>query len=332
MDKAVEHAANALEMVLEASQGEKVVIFCDDVRQDVADTFARAALKLGLYARLVVFETKDVRKEPPAIARELAVAGWADIYMNFLRGMAEETPFRIKLVKLETRNPRRLAHCPGTSMDMLLEGALALSKDEYQKMQGTADNLMSLLTGAKSVRITNAAGTDVTLTVEDRGWFTDTKVDWKKLKWMNLPVGEVIVGPHEHAGGGKIVCDVAVGGIGPISTPVTIDVRDGRAAEVACKDTKALERINKGLATDKMSAQLGEFAFGLNPHARNVEEFVETEKIGGTVHIAFGNNSDYPGGRNHGGNHMDFLMSAPTVEVTFASGTKTVMEKGKFKI
>jgi len=81
-----------------------------------------------------------------------------------------------------------------------------------------------------------------------------------------------------------------------------------------------------------MSSRLGEFAFGLNPRARNVEEFVETEKLGGTVHIALGHNEDFPGGRNSGGNHMDFLMSAPTVTVTYEAGTKTVMKEGKFAV
>jgi leucyl aminopeptidase (aminopeptidase T) len=142
----------------------------------------------------------------------------------------------------------------------------------------------------------------------------------------------VIVGPHEHAGNGTIVCDVAVGGIGPIQTPVTLQVEAGKCVDIACKDAKVLETIRKGQAVDEMSSRLGEYAFGLNPHARNVEEFVETEKLGGTVHIAFGNNSDYPGGRNHAGNHMDFLMSSPTVKVAFEDGTKTVMEDGKLLI
>jgi len=91
-------------------------------------------------------------------------------------------------------------------------------------MQETAEKLMSVLTGAKAIHLANAAGTDIRLSVEGRDFFTDTKVDWKKLKWMNLPVGEVIVGPREHEGGGTIVCDVAVGGIGPIRSPVTLKV------------------------------------------------------------------------------------------------------------
>jgi aminopeptidase len=46
-----------------------------------------------------------------------------------------------------------------------------------------------------------------------------------------------------------------------------------------------------------------------------VEEFVEAEKILGTTHIAFGDNSDMPGGQNPSKNHMDFLISKPTVSI-----------------
>jgi leucyl aminopeptidase (aminopeptidase T) len=46
-----------------------------------------------------------------------------------------------------------------------------------------------------------------------------------------------------------------------------------------------------------------------------VEEFLEAEKILGTIHIAFGNNSDMPGGKNPSKNHMDLLVSKPTVSI-----------------
>jgi hypothetical protein len=40
-----------------------------------------------------------------------------------------------------------------------------------------------------------------------------------------------------------------------------------------------------------------------------------------------------PGGRNPSANHMDFLISNPTVKITKENGeTFTVMEDGKFKI
>ncbi|MDH5437875.1 MAG: aminopeptidase [Candidatus Bathyarchaeota archaeon] len=94
-----------------------------------------------------------------------------------------------------------------------------------------------------------------------------------------------------------------------------------------------MQRVNNTLETDGWAKVVGEFAFGINPKARFVEEFLEAEKILGTIHIAFGNNTDMLGGRNPSKNHMDFLVSKPTVKVTKKSGeTITVLKDGRFQI
>ena len=78
-----------------------------------------------------------------------------------------------------------------------------------------------------------------------------------------------------------------------------------------------------------MASYVGEFAFGLNRKARIHANFLEAEKVYRTVHIAFGHNSDYPGGMNNSATHMDFLISSPTVEVRLQSGDRfTIMEGG----
>ena len=162
---------------------------------------------------------------------------------------------------------------------------------------------------------------------------TSRLLNWSTLKWMNLPVGELIVAPVENAASGVLVCDTAIGGIGKLRESVTIEVKDGKALNVISKDKTALRRVNAALATDEWSSVIGEFAFGLNPHARICNEFLETEKIKGTCHIAFGNNSDFPGGRNPSSNHMDFLITKPTVNVIMKNGDKLrILTSGRFKL
>ena len=41
----------------------------------------------------------------------------------------------------------------------------------------------------------------------------------------------------------------------------------------------------------------------------------------GTVHIAFGDNTDMPGGKNNSANHMDFMMGKPTVKAITEDGS-----------
>ena len=82
-----------------------------------------------------------------------------------------------------------------------------------------------------------------------------------------------------------------------------------------------------------MARVVGEFAFGINPKARFVEEFLESEKIKGTIHIAFGDNLDFPSGQNNSANHMDFLISSPTVRIRKrSSNVVEVLSAGVFQL
>ncbi|MFX0058274.1 MAG: aminopeptidase [Candidatus Hodarchaeota archaeon] len=331
-------AANALDGVLEARTGESILIITDDVRKEIGQAFAEGALDLGLWTRMIVLKTeKDVfRTEiPPHLLEMINSPNQPDIFINTLRGPAEETPFRIKIINLETRKSRsRLGHCPGITMDMLIEGALSLTKEENKMMQKTARNLITLLQDVEKVHVTTPIGTDFTIGVRGRTWFSDTFVDWKKMKWMNLPTGEVLVGPIETSMNGTLVCDLAVGGIGPINTPIKIIIKNGKVETVSGDDLKTLEVVKATQATDEMAKYVGEFAFGLNPKARLVKEFLESEKVGNAIHVAFGHNMDYPGiVANNSATHQDFLVSKPTVEITYSNGnTRLIMENGEFKL
>jgi len=328
-------AGNALEYVLEAVQGESLVIVCDDEKKEIGKAFADGALALGLWTRLVMLKTSDkTRKEIPPQLLEVLTAQKPDVYVNLLRESREETPFRIKIIRLQRRDLRsRLGHCPGVTLAMLTEGALALTAEEHKRMQMFADKLILALDGAVTIEVSNSAGTNLSLEVKGREFFTDTKYDWRLRKWMNLPTGEVIVAPLENSLDGRLVCDMAIGGIGPIKAPVEIVAKNGKAQGVTSKDKEVLKKVKDTLNTDDWSDVVGEFAFGINPKARLVQEFLEDEKILGTTHVAFGHNTDFPGGRNASKNHMDLLISRPTVKITKADGSyMIILEKGEFKV
>jgi len=330
---ASEAAKNALENVLEARSGETILVVCDEKKAEVGEAFANGAYALGLDTKLVVLEKpKEPRTDIPAKLQGLLTQK-ADIYINLLLGNREETPFRIKLIKTETQDHKsRLGHCPGVTSAMLTEGALALTAEEHKMMQGHAEMLIHALNDTVKVEIRNPAGTNLRLSTKNRKFFTDTKLDWKTMKWMNLPTGEVIVAPVEDSLNGKLVCDMAVGGIGKLRKPVEVTARDGRVETVFSDDKSHLKRVKETFATDDWADVVGEFAFGINPKASFVEEFLEAEKILGTVHVAFGANMDMPGGKNPSKNHMDLLISDPTVKVTKENGTKvTIVENGHFQ-
>jgi aminopeptidase len=333
---AAQAAQNALECVLEAKENEKIVIFCDDTRAKVGEAFEKGALNMKLKTKLVVMETSPTvfRKEIPPNVLKYVTDQHADIYINLFRGIREETPFRIKLIHAETADHKtRLGHCPGVTIDMLTDGALALSAEKHHEMQSFAQALMEKLGKAEKFEISTAAGTKLKLSVKGRALVTDTMMDWKLMKWMNLPTGEVFAGPVENSLEGTLVCDMAIGGVGPVTEPVTIKVKAGKVYAVTSKNPEILKRVQDSLHTDEMAKVVGEFAFGINPKARFVEEFLETEKMHGTIHIAFGDNTDMPGGQNNSGNHMDFMMDKPTVKAIMQDGTKLlVLADGVFQV
>jgi len=318
-------AKNALCRVLEAQPGESLIVICDEPLRDIGYAFAKGGLEMGLWARIVMLEVGDeVRQEIPSHLKEVLISQSPDIFINLFRESSEETPFRILVTKMETRRRNRLGHCPGVTMDMLTEGALSLTLEQYDIMQRFSEKLMHHLRHAKKVHVTSPSGSNFTLSVEGRPFFTDSKIDWQTMKWMNLPVGEVLCGPEEDSMEGVLVCDLAIGGIGPVNKPVTIKAVKGKAVEITGGEPGVIKKVEEALDTDDWSRYVGEFAFGINPAARPTKEFLEAEKVNNTIHVAFGNNTDFPNGRNNAMNHMDFLISKPTVEITMKDGEKFI--------
>jgi hypothetical protein len=328
-------AKNGLECVLEAKNGERMTILCDDSRIRIGEAFINGALKLKLKTRLTPLKTEphSFRKDIPPQITDLLTKETPDIYVNLLNGTHEETPFRIKLIRAETEKCKtRLGHCPGITLDMLTEGALAMTTQEHAQMQEFAKVLIKKLDKTLKIRITNPAGTNITMDVQGRPFFTDTIHDKKTMKWMNLPTGEVTVAPVESAVHGKLVCDMAIGGIGPLKTLLEMTIKNGSACDAFSRDSHSLSKVREALTTDEQSSTVGEFSFGINPKARFVEEFLEAEKMLGTIHIAFGDNTDMPGGKNASKNHMDFLVSKPSVEIAREGDSKiNILHEGLFQ-
>ncbi|MHA2231346.1 MAG: aminopeptidase, partial [Candidatus Hodarchaeales archaeon] len=76
---------------------------------------------------------------------------------------------------------------------------------------------------------------------------------------------------------------------------------------------------------------IAELGIGLNNAITNAIGYILTdEKIGGTVHVAFGNNSSF-GGISKSNLHWDFVSAVGVnIEVTYKDGSsKLIMEDGK---
>ena len=275
-----ESAENAFECVFEAVPGERTLIVCDDEKAKIGQAFAEGALNLGLWTRLLTLKAPQTpRKEIPTHLSEIITGTKPDIFVNLLRGSGEETPFRIKLISLQTRAKRaRLGHCPGVTLRMLTDGALSLTVKEHRKMQENARDLINALEGTKTVKLTAPSGTSLSFSTEGRRFYTDTMIDWREMKWMNLPTGEVLAAPVEDSLEGRLVCDLAIGGAGGVKKPVELTIKKGTVTKMISEDKTTLQQVKEALNTDKWAKVVGEFAFGINPKASSLHEFLETEK------------------------------------------------------
>ncbi|MEM2869645.1 MAG: aminopeptidase [Thermoplasmata archaeon] len=327
--KMVLGARNALEAVLEVGKGSTVLVVTDRPKLSIGRAFEEGARGLGAEVQRYLLPEKRPMVELPAELGELvdSYKGRAErhVFINAFSGIAEETPVRIALIKREIATGARVGHAPGITEEMMTEGPMSV---DYRAIANQAFALIERFRGAEEVRITAPSGTDIALRIEGRPFETDLLI--KNGAMGNLPAGEIWCAPIEESGEGVVVCDGSIGDLGPVPKPLRISVRRGRIEEVEGGSGKLLDRLRELLNVDVMAGVVGELGIGLNPGARITGNLLEDEKAGGTAHIAFGNNTEMPGGRNNSKTHRDFLFHRPTIEVVFGGGTRrTLLNDGR---
>lgn len=323
-ERLLQNALAALKQVLELREGENALVVTDRKTLLVGEAFRTAAENLG--ARTAWYVLPEDQRPLTEVPEDLAaLVPDVDVAVTCFEGRAEETPFRIALLRSLVRVARRVGHAPGITEEMLREGPMQV---DYDALAMAANDLMDRLEGAVAVRIQAPGGTDLSLRIEDRPFSTDTLV--ADGHWGNLPCGEIWCAPVEDEAEGVLVCDGSIGDLGAVPAPVTMRVSGGQVTEVQCADEAFARRVREVISVDPSASRIGEFGIGLNPGARVTGNLLEDEKALRTIHVAFGNNTDMGGGRNHSKTHRDFLVLAPTLEVTFKDGrTERVMVGGE---
>lgn len=318
----VDAAREAMLHVLNMKPEERVLVVTDEGCRTIGNAFADAAREIG--ASIETYSLPGSRRplqEPPPEMFDFLKE--SDVVINAFVAMNEEIPFRIKWIKETVGDgKRRLGHAPGITEEMMTEGPMNVN---YEEMVGQAMTMLEMLKGAQIVHITALAGTDITINVEGRDFVTDVQITPGKMG--NLPAGEIFCAPVEDGANGLIVCDGVVGNVGPVTKPVAMYVKDGQLDKVESEDTDLAKKI-KGFSTaDDMAGIIGELGIGINSRARLTGNLLEDEKAYRTVHIAFGNNEEMPGGQNTSKTHRDYLFHSPTMTVTYIDGSQRVLLK-----
>jgi leucyl aminopeptidase (aminopeptidase T) len=77
--------------------------------------------------------------------------------------------------------------------------------------------------------------------------------------------------------------------------------------------------LDKALAAHPANTNVAELGIGTNPGATRPDNVLESEKILGTVHVAFGDNHTF-GGQTVAPFHQDFVIFAATLAAVWECG------------
>jgi aminopeptidase len=216
---------------------------------------------------------------------------------------------------------------------------------DYDELKRKCQFVIDRLKDAKRVHVTDPHGTDFRVDIEGRDLLADDGL-WSEEKeasgdWgANLPAGEVFVAPVETAGEGTIVCPLTVDDLtrSTVLRDVRLYFKDGTLVPEKCTAREGqamlLDNLMKFVEVDMdkhgtpNALKVAELGIGLNPVIDHAIGYILTdEKIGGSVHVAFGRSTGY-GGKVTSAMHWDFVTAPDvTVEVENKDGSRHLLIK-----
>lgn len=294
------------------AEKETLLIVTDDPTAEVGFLFYQAARKLGRNALVMQMPELDVAGQEPPYAVAAAMRE-ADVALCPTAKSITHTDARIEAVRAGTR----VVTMPGITMDMLRKGA---SCADYTRVEERTLRLTDKLTAAKSARI-EKDGHVLVLDLDGRDGIPSPGVYREKGSSGNFPSGEAYIAPVEGAGGGSVVIDGSMVGIGKLAAPLVAVIEDGCLASIEGDNVDALD-ILFARPENGVVAELG---IGTNDEAILSGIILEDEKLFGTVHVAFGTNTSF-GGTNKADCHYDGIVLEPTLYLD----DELVIDKGVF--
>jgi leucyl aminopeptidase (aminopeptidase T) len=336
---AIENGARqAVVNCVKVQSGERVVIITDRETGHLADAVQKQAEGVGASVNKLIMEEFGPRPDdgvnplpfPEAIADALAEA---QVSFYIARGKAGELQsFRMPMISKVDELGLRHAHMPNFIEKMMSTGMAA----DYDEIQKISAQVYEIVAQAKEIRVTTAAGTDMTARFDPKYTWIISDGNIRAGHWSNLPDGEVFTAPVDA--NGTVVIDGCLGDFfnakyGDLQgTPLSYELKGSRAVResVRCDNAELKEEFERyTFDTDENSNRLGEFAIGTNVGLQElIGNLLQDEKFPG-IHLALG--SPYPdktGAEWDSKAHNDGIMRNPTIVVD----GRIIMKDGVFQI
>lgn len=301
-----------MKQCLDVRPDEDVLVVTDDRRREIAEAIRDVSLdEAGQTMLLNMEETGGHGRKPPQPVA--AAMKEADVVFIPTTYSLSHTQARIEACD----NGARVATLPGITEEIFTTSMLA----DYEGIKARSERLYELLSDAEQVHVTSPSGTDIRFDVYMKHWHTDTGLIHEPGDFGNLPAGELDGAPVEADG--KIVIDslqIAGEELAPPGTAV--EVENNRAVSISeeCRLAEAFRDVEN-------AANLAELGIGTNPEATIIGQLLQDEKVMGTCHFAFGDNTSY-GGKSASEIHWDAIIRDPTIRFD----DETIMEEGDFVV
>lgn len=195
---------------------------------------------------------------------------------------------------------------------------------DWKALEKRTNELAACMDGAEKVLITAPNGTDLAIGIQGRKVMADTGNLTLPGAFGNLPAGEVFVAPVEGTTQGTLVLEWAP--TAKLESAVVLEIEKGLVKRVSGNDPYVKTLVKK-LGENPDFRNIAELGIGTNDRAKRADNILESEKILGTIHIAFGDNSTF-GGTVRTPFHQDFVIFNPEVKIIKGQEERVILKQG----
>lgn len=193
---------------------------------------------------------------------------------------------------------------------------------DWNKLNKRYKHLQGIMNNAKEIRIIGE-GTDLRLNVYKKSFVVDAGEE-------NFPGGEIFCAPEPKSVNGHIRFTYPAIRSGVEVTNIYAEFKNGKCVKATADKNEKF--LNTMLDTDDGSRYIGELGIGMNPKVTKfTKELLFDEKIGGTIHLAFGMAYKQCGEPNKSALHWDIVKDLRKNGQIIADG-KVVQKNGKWLI
>ena len=292
-----EGAETVVNQCLNVKPGETVLVLNDGNDEELIEALLEASREKASIVALKEYEEPENHGEEPPEEIAEAMKDFNVVIAPTVKSISH-TNARTEACEAGAR----VATMPGINKEIWNTSLQA----DYQRVAEISEKVYSMLEDTDKVRIETPSGTNLEFSINIEYFHTDTGLIHKSGEFGNLPAGEADGGITDAEG--TLVVDHFP--FAPSGTE--IEIKNNKAVAVKEKEESELSKAFENIEGAKTVA---EFGFGTNPEASLIGNVLQDEKVLGTVHIAFGDNTSYiDGGKsNQCSIHWDTVCEKPEV-------------------